>query len=117
MTIDKRDFDANRPLLQDINAGHDTNERNPKASRPGSRHSRSSADDVLGLRADDGLLSEVVEELVERDRLRMQKKVIRVLSFGWGVVTWYVIPYSMSSHTLDECGLEADSCLLCYITA
>ncbi|KAJ5563424.1 Major facilitator superfamily domain general substrate transporter [Penicillium sp. DV-2018c] len=89
MTIDKRDFDANRPLLQDVGAGHDTDERNTEASRlrPGSRHSRSSADDGLGLRTDDGLLSEVVEELVERDRLRMQKEVIRILSFGWGVIT------------------------------
>ncbi|KAJ5121465.1 Major facilitator superfamily domain general substrate transporter [Penicillium bovifimosum] len=106
MTIDKRDFDANRPLLQDVDAGHDTNERTPEASRlrPGSRHSRSSADDGLGLRTDDGLLSEVVEELVERDRLRMQKEVIRVLSFGWGVITCLgagsITAFSLYGHLL-----------------
>jgi hypothetical protein len=31
-------------------------------------------------------LSDVVEEIVERDRQKMQKEVTRVLSFGWGVV-------------------------------
>jgi hypothetical protein len=85
MTIDKRDFDANRPLLQDIDAEQDTADRSVEQSR---RHSRSSGNDGL-LRSDDGLLSDVVEEIVERDRRKMQKEVTRVLSFGWGVVTWY----------------------------
>ena len=88
-SIDKRDFDANRPLLQEIDTEHDPNDRGPGSARlrPGSRHSRSSGE---GLRSDDGLLNDVVGEIVERDRLKMHKEVIRVVSFGWGVVTWYV---------------------------
>lgn len=94
MTIDKRDFDANRPLLQDIDAEQDTTDRSAEPSR---RHSRSSGDG-LGLRSDDGLLSDVVEEIVERDRRKMQKEVIRVLSFGWGVITWYGKAFFLLSY-------------------
>lgn len=36
----------------------------------------------------DGLLSNVVEEIVERDRRKMKREVIRVCSFIWGVVSW-----------------------------
>lgn len=90
MTIDKRDFDANRPLLQDIDTEQDTTDRSAEPSR---RHSWNPANHELG-RSDDGLLSDVVGEIVERDRRKMQKEVIRVLSFGWGVVTWYGKPFS-----------------------
>lgn len=84
-SIDKRDFDANRPLLQDTETEQD--DRSPtSARRPGSRHSRHS-----GPRSDDGLLNDVVGEIVERDRRKIHKEVIRVVSFGWGVITWYVI--------------------------
>jgi hypothetical protein len=106
-SIDKRDFDANRPLLQEIDTEHDPNDRNPGPARlrPGSRHSRSSGE---GLRSDDGLLNDVVGEIVERDRLKMQKKVIRVVSFAWGVVTWYVD----ESLLYDERVLRANQLLL-----
>ena len=97
MTIDKRDFDANRPLLQDIDAEQDTADRSAERSR---RHSRSSGNDGLP-RSDDGLLSDVVEEIVERDRQKMQKEVTRVLSFGWGVVTWYENP-PLYCHIYDK---------------
>ena len=40
-------------------------------------------------RRSDGLLYEVVEGIVERDRRRMRGEVIRVISFVWGVITWY----------------------------
>ncbi|KAJ5456767.1 hypothetical protein N7530_012041 [Penicillium desertorum] len=100
MTIDKRDFDANRPLLQDIDAEQDTADRSVERSR---RHSRSSGNDGL-LRSDDGLLSDVVEEIVERDRRKMQKEVTRVLSFGWGVVTCLgagsITAFSLYGHLL-----------------
>ena len=73
--IDKRDFDSNRPLLRDV-------ERNRGASRsPAS--SRSYAD-----HDGDGLRNEVVEEIVERDRRKLEKEVIRICSFIWGVISW-----------------------------
>jgi hypothetical protein len=43
------------------------------------------------MRSDDGLLSDVVDEIVERDRRMMHVEVVRVVSFAWGVVTWYGI--------------------------
>jgi hypothetical protein len=48
------------------------------------------------MRNDDGLLSDVVGEIVERDRRMMHVEVVRVGSFAWGVVTWYGILYSFS---------------------
>ncbi|KAJ5413031.1 transporter mch1 [Penicillium sp. CMV-2018d] len=100
MTIDKRDFDANRPLLHDLDTEQDTTDRSAEPSR---RHSWSPANHELG-RSDDGLLSDVVGEIVERDRRRMQKEVIRVLSFGWGVVTCLgagsITAFSLYGHLL-----------------
>ncbi|KAJ5356134.1 Major facilitator superfamily domain general substrate transporter [Penicillium concentricum] len=105
MTIDKRDFDANRPLLHDIDTEQDPADRGaePSRLRSGSRNSRSSGNDGF-LRSDDGLLNDVVEEIVERDRRKMQKEVIRVLSFGWGVVTCLgagsITAFSLYGHLL-----------------
>ncbi|KAJ9491762.1 hypothetical protein VN97_g1507 [Penicillium thymicola] len=100
MTIDKRDFDANRPLLQDLDTEQDTTDRSAEPSR---RHSWSPANHELG-RSDDGLLSDVVGEIVERDRRKMQKEVIRVLSFSWGVVTCLgagsITAFSLYGHLL-----------------
>ena len=115
MTIDKRDFDANRPLLRDVDAEQDTTGRNAEPSwRYSRRGSRSSGVDGL---SDDGLLSDVVEEIVERDRRRIQKEVIRVLSFGWGVVTWYgklfFLAVMLTRGSISIGTLEADS-YLCF---
>ncbi|KAJ5496693.1 Major facilitator superfamily domain general substrate transporter [Penicillium fimorum] len=105
MTIDKRDFDANRSLLHHIDTEQDTVDQGtePSGPRPGSRNSRSSGNDGF-LRSDDGLLNDVVEEIVERDRRKMQKEVIRVLSFGWGVVTCLgagsITAFSLYGHLL-----------------
>lgn len=90
--IDKRDFDANRPLLQDDDEGTYNEERSPRLSRSGaaSHRSRLSTGSRPSRQSDDGLLSDVVEGIVERDRRKMQKEVIRVISFAWGVITWYV---------------------------
>lgn len=74
--IDKRDFDVNRPLLQGLD---NQAERGPSHSRPESR------DDGDG---GDGLLSDVVDGIVERDRRKMEREVVRVCSFVWGVITW-----------------------------
>ncbi|KAG2417750.1 hypothetical protein HFD88_008969 [Aspergillus terreus] len=79
--IDKRDFDANRPLLGGHAHGplaHDSSD----PSRPTSRHSAIAYSD-----ADDGLLTDVVEEIVERDRRKLAKEVVRICSFVWGVIT------------------------------
>ena len=101
MTIDKRDFDANRSLLQHIDAEQDTTDRSAEPSR---RHPWNPGNHELG-RSDDGLLSDVVEEIVERDRRKMQKEVIRVLSFGWGVVTWYGKPFPLLSCLPEDLNL------------
>ncbi|KAJ9303021.1 hypothetical protein DTO271G3_395 [Paecilomyces variotii] len=87
-SIDKRDFDANRPLLHESIVDGDGDERvyRPPGSRSRSRHSRPSTEDGLDGRSD-GLLSDVVEEIVERDRMRMKREVVRVSSFVWGVVS------------------------------
>jgi hypothetical protein len=38
----------------------------------------------------DGLLSEVVENIVERDRRKLRKEIVRIFSFVWGVISWFV---------------------------
>lgn len=89
--IDKRDFDANRPLLHDGDVETFTGEGCPQStrSRAESRRSRRSTSTGRGAQSDDGLLSDVVEGIVERDRRQMHKEVVRVTSFIWGVITWY----------------------------
>lgn len=80
-SIDKRDFDTNRPLLDGHDGGgidgaeHD----NHHFSRPGSSLSND---------GEDGLLNNVVDEIVERDRRKMAKEVVRICSFAWGVISW-----------------------------
>lgn len=90
--VDKRDFDANRPLLEDGNIDGPNLGSNPAngRSRAGSRRSRRSSRSGLGATSDDGLLSDVVDGIVERDRRKMHKEVIRVISFVWAIITWYV---------------------------
>ncbi|CRG83862.1 putative transporter mch1 [Talaromyces islandicus] len=80
--IDKRDFDANRPLLADY--GTDEEDSRPLGrSEPESRTSRLSGD---GDRPSEGLLNEVVENIVERDRQRLKREIIRLLSFTWSII-------------------------------
>ncbi|KAI9367085.1 hypothetical protein BJX61DRAFT_530117 [Aspergillus egyptiacus] len=81
--IDKRDFDTNRRLS--ISQGSGAQEDHALLqSRP---DSRLSASNRLGPN-DYGLLSDVVEEIVERDRRKIAREVVRICSFVWGVVTW-----------------------------
>lgn len=87
--IDKRDFDANRPLLQDGEGGGYNEDGSPRLSRPRAA-SRLSSGSRPSRQSDDGLLSDVVEGIVERDRRAMQREVVRLISFVWGVITWYV---------------------------
>ena len=77
--IDKRDFDANRPLLREVDYG--------RPSPTESRFSRTSVNHDHGDDSD-GLLNDVVEGIVERDRRKMEKEVRRVCSFAWGVISW-----------------------------
>jgi hypothetical protein len=87
--VGKQDLDANRPLL----AGDDDtgNDRCRRQSGSGSRASRLSIDCQQRGSCDSsggGLLSEVVEGIVERDRRLLRKKIVRVCSFLWGVISW-----------------------------
>lgn len=83
--IDKRDFDANRPLLDHVSV----NDESGGSDEP--RISRLSADSDGSDRPGEGLLSEVVENIVERDRAKMKREIIRITSFVWSVLSWYVI--------------------------
>lgn len=87
--IDKRDFDANRPLLQD-GAENEHGQPSPqyRHSRSESHRSRLSGVSHHSANSNDGLLTDVVDGIVERDRRKMHKEVVRVVSFAWGVVTW-----------------------------
>ncbi|KAJ5179075.1 transporter mch1 [Penicillium capsulatum] len=88
-TIDKRDFDANRPLLHENETADESPRASPKPnrSRTGSRPSRLSASSRSGAGSDEGLLNEVVEGIVERDRRKIHKEVVRAVSFAWAVIT------------------------------
>jgi len=89
--IDKRDFDANRPLPLASDQEGANEGWNPEfgRSRPVSHYSRRSGESRRGAGSDDGLLSDVVDGILERDRRKMHNEVIRVISFVWGVITWY----------------------------
>ncbi|KAJ5527388.1 hypothetical protein N7513_011547 [Penicillium frequentans] len=104
--VDKRDFDANRPLLEDGNIDGPNLGSNPAIgrSRAGSRRSRRSSRSGLGATSDDGLLSDVVDGIVERDRRKMHKEVIRVISFVWAIITCLgagsITAFSLYGHLL-----------------
>lgn len=82
--IDKRDFDAHRPLLARDRDNADAESQISTLSAENA-HFTSGSD---GGRSD-GLLHEVVEGIVERDRRKMRREVVRTISFVWGVITWY----------------------------
>lgn len=72
--IDKLDFDDNRIRPQSsLDGGSD-------ASKPSG---------LLG--DDESLLSDVVEGVIERDRMRMQVIVLKYLSFSVAVLNWWVL--------------------------
>lgn len=87
-SIDKRDFDAHRPLLRDVDS--DRLRQGGSRSRSESRISRRSAnpDGDGDEGGDDGILSDVVEGIVQRDRRKLERDILRVCSFSWGVVSW-----------------------------
>lgn len=83
--IDKRDFDEHRPLLHDIDTGID-----------GTGDGRLRSDSRLSAfrnldGGSDGLLNDVVDEIVERDRRKMAMEVMRVCSFAVGVISWLAV--------------------------
>ncbi|RDW63134.1 MFS transporter [Aspergillus mulundensis] len=80
--IDKRDFDTNRRPA----TPHESEAQEDQALL----HSRPVSSLSVGNRFsdnNDGLLSDVVEEIVERDRRKMARRVVRIASFVWGVIT------------------------------
>ncbi|OJJ51055.1 hypothetical protein ASPZODRAFT_57313 [Penicilliopsis zonata CBS 506.65] len=77
-TIDKRDFDAHRPPAHDIDG-------TPVRSGSGALRRSAGGDDEDD--EETGLLTDVVENIVERDRRKMQREVVRVSSFAWGVIS------------------------------
>lgn len=77
--VDKRDFDSNRPLFHNVQWNRGTSH---SSATPRSSVDQSRGDDT------DGLLNDVVEEIVERDRRKLEKEMIRVCSFTWGVISW-----------------------------
>ncbi|KAJ5697479.1 transporter mch1 [Penicillium malachiteum] len=104
--IDKRDFDSHRSLLDETHITSHDSQSTPVAgrSRAGSRFSRGSSHSRNGTISDDGLLSDVVEGIVERDRRKMHKEVIRIVSFVWGVITCLgagsITAFSLYGHLL-----------------
>ncbi|KAJ5713134.1 transporter mch1 [Penicillium malachiteum] len=105
-TIDKRDFDSHRSRLDDTHiTSHDSQSTAAVGrSRAGSRFSRGSSHSRNGTISDDGLLSDVVEGIVERDRRKMHKEAIRIVSFIWGVITCLgagsITAFSLYGHLL-----------------
>ncbi|KAJ5122561.1 transporter mch1 [Penicillium atrosanguineum] len=98
--IDKRDFDAHRPLLHArVSEGHTGHLTPYPQSVPESVSGASS-----GGNSDDGLLNDVVDGIVERDRQKIHKEVVRVVSFAWGVVTCLgagsITAFSLYGHLL-----------------
>lgn len=85
--VDKRDFDANRPLLD--------NEGGPRgrSTRLGSFTDEDEHDDGQGT-GNGSLLSDVVNEIRERDRRKMRMNIVRTYSFIWGVLSWFVFHLS-----------------------
>ena len=67
--IDKLDFDENR--------------------KPASTHAGSDDSGPEGLlRDDESLLSNVVDGVIERDRRKMRRAIIRYVSFVWAILNW-----------------------------
>lgn len=69
--IDKLDFDSNRKTTP---------------SNDGSEHSGPHL-----LDDDESLLSDVVDGIIERDRRRMKRAVMRYLSFACAILNWYAL--------------------------
>jgi len=69
--IDKLDFDRHR--------------------KPASTYEGSGASSPHGLlRDDERLLSNVVEGIIERDRRKMKREVVKYLSFACAILSWFV---------------------------
>jgi hypothetical protein len=81
-TIDKRDFDASKPLLRDSSS----DERGSSAS--GRRY----------LDNDDDFLSDLVDGIIERDRRNMKREIVKAFSFFCAVLSWYAILPLRTGH-------------------
>ncbi|KAJ5894300.1 transporter mch1 [Penicillium taxi] len=104
MSIGRRDFDANRSIRQDDTAEDGDNERFRSRSRGLERSPTGSLRSRLSISSEDGLLSNVVDGILERDRRQLHKEVIRITSFVWGVITCLgagsITAFSLYGHLL-----------------
>lgn len=76
--IDKLDFDSHR--------------------KPASTYDGSGASSPQGLlRDDESLLSNVVDGIIERDRWKMKREVVKYLSFACAILSWYCLSFFFGS--------------------
>src|SRR5204863_4020515 len=80
--IDKRDFDAHRPLLL-RDADGDADSDGQSGAVEGRQQRFGEADRH-------SLLSDGVSEILARDRTMVSREAARIGSFAWGVLSWYV---------------------------
>lgn len=73
VVTDKRDFDANRPLLRD---GSPDNENCGSGRR--------------FLDDDESFMNDVVDGIIERDRKSLQRSIVKAFSFFCAILSWYV---------------------------
>jgi hypothetical protein len=87
--VDKRDFDANRPLLRsgEGSSGRSTALGDNDGDGDGSGEGEGEG---YGRGRGGSVLSEVVDEIRERDRRKVRMNVVRTCSFVWGVMSWFV---------------------------
>ena len=72
--IDKRDFDANKPLLRD--------------SSPDECDSSGSGSGRRFLDEDEDFMSDVVDGIIERDRRKLKREIVKGFSFFCAVLSW-----------------------------
>lgn len=90
--IDKRDFDAHRSVLSHSRDDDNDNEHDRRRRllrRSIVRESSSvGEEEEEGEGEEDGLLNDVVETIVQRDRRRLKREITRGISFVWSVISW-----------------------------
>lgn len=80
--VHKLDFDAHRQPRTAHFEEHDNDDGGSRATTRNASSSRSL------LRDDVSLLSEVVDGIVEQDRRRLRKQIVRCVSFAGALLQW-----------------------------
>lgn len=73
VVIDKRDYDAHKPLLRDSSPDE------PASSSGSGRRF---------LDEDEDFFSDVVDDIVERDRKRLKRELVKGFSFFCAILSW-----------------------------